>query len=219
MKTEMASYCFNYVCEKWWIYILQEGGDNMNELYHYGILGMKWGVRRYQNKDGSLTPQGKKRYSSMSNNQLQKELYKQVKEARAQQYGSANKWGVSKTIGKHSKSAAEKYSNDYRRYTNTEQYKSAQNKIKNLDRRYNQGKIDPDTYDKEYAKIRESVYDPRFDTSVRISNGRKYVQAYIDSYGKDLNIGYLRDLGYDESTAKALAERVDKANKRMLNGM
>lgn len=32
-------------------------------LYHAGIKGMKWGVRRYQNKDGSLTDAGKKRYA------------------------------------------------------------------------------------------------------------------------------------------------------------
>lgn len=31
-------------------------------LAHYGVLGMKWGVRRYQNKDGSLTTAGKNRY-------------------------------------------------------------------------------------------------------------------------------------------------------------
>lgn len=35
--------------------------DN-NELYHWGIKGMKWGVRRYQNKDGTLTDKGQKRY-------------------------------------------------------------------------------------------------------------------------------------------------------------
>ena len=32
------------------------------ELYHWGIKGMKWGIRRFQNKDGSLTPAGRKRY-------------------------------------------------------------------------------------------------------------------------------------------------------------
>ena len=37
-----------------------------NELYHHGVKGMKWGVRRYQNKDGSLTSAGKKRYDGES---------------------------------------------------------------------------------------------------------------------------------------------------------
>lgn len=34
-----------------------------NELYHHGIKGQKWGVRRFQNPDGSLTPAGRKRYN------------------------------------------------------------------------------------------------------------------------------------------------------------
>ena len=35
-----------------------------NELTHWGVKGMRWGIRRYQNKDGTLTPAGKKRYNA-----------------------------------------------------------------------------------------------------------------------------------------------------------
>ena len=46
----------------------------MNYIEHHGIKGMKWGVRRYQNPDGSLTAAGKKRYSSSEVREARKSL-------------------------------------------------------------------------------------------------------------------------------------------------
>lgn len=53
---------------KMWNYI------SYTDLYHHGIKGQKWGVRRYQNKDGSLTPAGQKRYDDKEayRNKMQK---------------------------------------------------------------------------------------------------------------------------------------------------
>lgn len=58
------------------------------KLYHAGIKGMKWGVRRYQNPDGTLTPAGKKRYA---------------RDASERGYNKQDDSGYYKTVGKKNK--------------------------------------------------------------------------------------------------------------------
>lgn len=58
--------------------ILYHSGMISEEEYlaHHGILGQKWGIRRYQNPDGSLTEEGRKKYSSSKEAYYDKKAYK-----------------------------------------------------------------------------------------------------------------------------------------------
>lgn len=88
-----------------------------NTLTHHGILGQKWGVRRFQNEDGSLTARGKRKYalkgfeedSYNSNKTKLGKIYDRLTDAH--KYGGAALYGVSSQ--KERDARAEKYVNDH----------------------------------------------------------------------------------------------------------
>lgn len=79
-------------------------------LAHHGILGQKWGVRRYQNSDGTLTAAGKKRYGKM----VEKANYKRFKDIREKGFRDAS-------VGKNKR--ALEYEIFNKELSNTKEYK------------------------------------------------------------------------------------------------
>ena len=84
-------------------YIITSTGSFVaeDELYHHGIKGQKWGVRRYQNSDGSLTAAGKKRHNSdnvnkMSNEELRQKVNRMNNEQRYIELTKSSSSSISK---------------------------------------------------------------------------------------------------------------------------
>lgn len=73
---------------------------NSDELAHWGIKGMRWGIRRYQNKDGSLTKAGQRRYD--------KEMEKLKKEEQVLKNRKATQGKLAKLEAKRASNAAKK---------------------------------------------------------------------------------------------------------------
>ena len=80
MRMSLINYIKNRLNKEVIILEFYEKPDIEDCLIHFGVKGMKWGVRRYQNKDGSLTAAGKKRYSEQEyRDKLSKTISKKEK--------------------------------------------------------------------------------------------------------------------------------------------
>ncbi|MBQ9037035.1 MAG: hypothetical protein IJ115_06260 [Erysipelotrichaceae bacterium] len=187
-------------------------------IAHHGILGQKWGVRRFQNPDGSLTEAGKKRLSS-NPDKTRNYYQKQVNRQRGKLHGSSNRWMSGTNIGKKSKEVSEKINKERQDWENSEHYKSSIKKMNKLDRDLDAGKINFDEYESKYENLQESMGHPTggWNAYKVTKKGRRYLTDYPDKNGKDLTKAYLKDLGYNEEAADFIQKIIRKSEKQVLD--
>jgi hypothetical protein len=111
--------------------------DSNNELYHHGVKGMKWGVRRYQNKDGSYTSAGKNRRVTYDDVETAK---KQMKSA-AKDYNKSFNKAYNRAFAAYSPSKKQREANDARwedAFSKGAKYYEAKKNYKTMKKSYKQ---------------------------------------------------------------------------------
>ena len=181
-------------------------------LAHHGVKGQRWGVRRYQNPDGSLTPKGK----ALSPSKLRKKMQKQVNQTRGKIHGNSNRWMRDLGIGEHSNKVQNEIKTSYKKWTDSDEYKIAKKKTKQLESKQ---LISDDDYNKKYSEIWEKANktSPPINAYTIINSGRKYVGDYAKTTGKKLTIAYLKDLGYNESAVNYVQKTIQKSGQHVLD--
>ena len=166
-------------------YIITSTGSFIrgDDLYHWGIKGMKWGIRRYQNPDGSLTAAGKKRYTNPD--------------------GSLTEKGKKK-FGDSGKSDAETPKRKTAKDMTDEELDKAINRARKEDE-YNRLRPEPkdETKNENYKKLMTKVVNEMVIPAV-IQSGRNALQKALDKQANDL----LKDK-IDPNSREALQKKYD----------
>lgn len=118
-----------------------------SELYHHGILGQKWGIRRYQNPDGSLTSAGKKHYAKIAKKDAQE--YARAKMFYGEGAGNRRKL-IQATVKERSKDAQYKELFDY--------YLQQQDMSEHAEKAKNE-RVRKDTYVKAKRAVRNAEHN------------------------------------------------------------
>lgn len=164
-------------------YVITQTGNfiSTEELYHWGIKGMKWGVRRYQNPDGSLTAAGRKRYTNPD--------------------GSLNEIGKKK-LGDSAK-ASTSIKKSVKDMTDEELDKAIMRARKEDEYNRLRPEIAPETNKRSSRKLMSKLVDEMVVPAV-INSGRNAMQKAIDKLADK----YLKD-AVDPNSYEALKKQYD----------
>ena len=151
--------------------------DN-NELMHWGKKGMKWGVRRYQNADGTLTPAGKKRYDrDIQENNAKKKENRIIIDG-----PDANRW-VKEDI-RRTKGIFDESGNVVKELQKIDRSISSKSKNKRMDL---SNMSDKEMRDRINRELLERQYNDVFNPQ-KVSKGRAAVTSTLNAIGTGLTI-------------------------------
>ena len=161
-----------------------------NYLAHHGVKGQKWGVRRYQNKDGSLTSKGKQRYSDEERKKNGQELNEAISRSRSHsdtgRPSAKEVWKTSETMKKF----YEITKNDYKKRNDIydEKTKVPNDVRKKYGHVFNERELIYYGYGQKFAdlmrkKASELVYDKKdVDTIMRLVEKADWDNINPDTY-------------------------------------
>lgn len=178
-----------------------------DELYHHGIKGQKWGVRRYQNEDGTYTKAGKERRLKQGA-KAYKGLVKDIRNRRASIYGKSNRWVRGLALGEHSYKLKEESGLKRSDFYASPEY---QKWLNSYDR--NKDEQDETYYDRWMSKQPKKNFDD-VDEWIYVV-GKGYADDYIHRGGRTMSIAYLEDMGFDNKEAVQLVDELLKSNKTL----
>lgn len=166
-------------------YVITRMPDS-EELYHHGVKGMKWGVRKYQNSDGTLTDNGKNRVSKEYRKYLNK-AHKDLNKGYSKRYYKA----YNKAANDMNNGLIDRYNKEYEKKLG----KKAANHDYANDKSYAEGyeKIFEKTMSNHYnrALIQDILSNPNYRKAQSLCE--KYSMEKFDDYAKT-NLGDLEKL-------------------------